>query len=112
VKADTNWRADEVRVVDSTPVECWRSRETARGSDRAGWAEYGYCASHFRCFGELRLHRVCTLAGLPVGFALTGANVDERQVLPDIMVGPVRRPGLGRSSSGTRTITATTSRPL
>lgn len=41
---------DDVWVVDSTPVECGRSRETAKRSDLAGWAEYGYCASHSRYF--------------------------------------------------------------
>jgi hypothetical protein len=35
-------------VVDSTPVECGRSRETVKRSDLAGWAHYGYCASHSR----------------------------------------------------------------
>jgi hypothetical protein len=48
--ADTTWWADDAWVVDSTPVECGRSRETARRSDLAGWAEYGYCASHSRYF--------------------------------------------------------------
>ena len=57
------------------------SRETARRSDLAGWAEYGYCASHSRYFWGLRLHLVATLQGLPVAFALTGAKADERQVL-------------------------------
>jgi hypothetical protein len=33
--------SDGVWVADSTPVECGRSRETARRSDLAGWAEYG-----------------------------------------------------------------------
>ena len=62
-------------------VECGRSRETARQSDLAGWAEYGYCASHSRYFWGLRLHLVCTLQGLPVAFALAGAKADEREVL-------------------------------
>ena len=35
---------DDVWVVDSTPVECGRSRETVKRSDLAGWAQYGYCA--------------------------------------------------------------------
>jgi hypothetical protein len=52
-----------------------------RRSDLAGWAEYGYCASHSRFFWGLRLHLLCTLHGLPVGFALTGAKADERQTL-------------------------------
>ncbi len=78
---DTTVWTDDVWVVDSTPVECGRSRETARRSDLAGWAEYGYCASHSRYFWGLRLHLVTTLSGLPVGFALAGAKADERQVL-------------------------------
>ena len=68
-------------VADSTPVECARSRETVKRSDLAGWAEYGYCASHSRFFWGLRLHLLCTLHGLPVGFALAGAKADERQTL-------------------------------
>jgi hypothetical protein len=82
---DTSVWTDDVWVVDSTPVECGRSRETARRSDLAGWAEYGYCASHSRYFWGLRLHLLCTLHGLPVGFALTGAKADERSVLLDIL---------------------------
>lgn len=85
---DTALWADDVWAVDSTPVECSRSRETARRSDLAGWAEYGYCASHSRYFWGLRLHLLCTLHGLPVGFALTGAKADERQVLLDILADP------------------------
>ena len=92
--ADTSLWTDDVWVVDSTPVECGRSRETARRSDLAGWAEYGYCASHSRFFWGLRLHLVCTLAGLPVGFALTGAKADERQALLGILADPAL--GAGR----------------
>jgi hypothetical protein len=77
----TSLWGDDVWVVDSTPVECARSRETVRRSDLAGWAEYGYCASHSRWFWGLRLHLVTTLHGLPAGYALTGAKADERQVL-------------------------------
>jgi len=81
---DTSVWTDDVWVADSTPIECARSRETVKRSDLAGWAEYGYCASHSRYFWGLRLHLVCTLHGLPVGFALTGAKADERQTLLDI----------------------------
>jgi hypothetical protein len=61
------------------------ARGTARRSDLAGWAEYGYCASHSRYFWGLRLHLVATLGGLPVAFALTGAKADERQTLLGIL---------------------------
>jgi Transposase DDE domain len=82
---DTSLWTDDVWVVDSTPVECGRSRETTRRSDLAGYAEYGYCASHSRYFWGLRLHLIATLHGLPVGFALTGAKADERHVLLSVL---------------------------
>ncbi|MBB2744091.1 UNVERIFIED_ORG: hypothetical protein FHR35_003927 [Microbispora rosea subsp. rosea] len=78
---DTSLWSDDVWVVDSTPVECGRSRQTTQRSGLAGWAEYGYCASHSRFFWGLRLHLLCTLGGLPVAFALTGAKADERTTL-------------------------------
>jgi Transposase DDE domain len=83
--ADTSIATDDVWLVDSTPVECARSKETVKRSELAGWAEYGYCASHSRYFWGLRLHLVCTMHGLPVGWALTGAKADERAVLADIL---------------------------
>jgi hypothetical protein len=77
--------SDDVWIVDSTPMECGRSRETVKRSDLAGWAEYGYCASHSRFFWGLRLHVMCTLQGLPIAFALTGAKADERETLLDLL---------------------------
>ena len=82
---DTSLWSDDVWVVDSAPVGCGCSRETAKRSDLAGWAQYGYCASHSRYFWGLRLHLVCTLGGLPVLFALTGAKADERETLRDML---------------------------
>lgn len=82
---DTTLWSDDVWGVDSTPVECGRSRETVKRSDLAGWAQCGYCASHTRYFWGLRLHLVCTLHGLPVAFALTGAKANERETLLDLL---------------------------
>ena len=82
---DTSLWSDDVWLVDSTPVGCECSRETAKRSDLAGWAQYGYCASHSRYFWGLRLHLVCTLGGLPILFALTGAKADERETLRDML---------------------------
>ncbi|GAA4205934.1 hypothetical protein GCM10023074_45730 [Microbispora amethystogenes] len=82
---DTSLWSDDVWVIDCTPVECGRSRQTTQRSDLAGWAEYGYCASHSRFFWGLRLHLLCTLGGLPVAFALTGAKADERTTLLGVL---------------------------
>ena len=72
---------DTLWLADSTPIECARSRPTVKRSELAGWAQYGYCASHSRFFWGLRLHLVATPHGLPVAWALTGAGADERQTL-------------------------------
>ncbi|MDC3402541.1 IS982 family transposase, partial [bacterium] len=86
---------DDLWLVDSTPVECGRSRETAKRSDLAGWATYGYCASHSRFFWGLRLHLITTPSGLPVAYALAGAKTDERDTALDmIALDPeLHRPG-------------------
>jgi len=81
---DSDVWADDTWLIDSTPVECGRSRPTAKNSNLAGWAEYGYCASHSRYFWGLRLHLVCTPAGLPITYALTSAKADERDVAIDM----------------------------
>lgn len=83
--SDTDLWADDAWVIDSTPVECGRSRATASRSELVGWAGYGYCASHSRYFWGLRLHLITTLAGLPVAFALTNPKLDERQVTRDLL---------------------------
>jgi hypothetical protein len=85
IASDTTLWTDDVWMVDSTPVECGRSRQTAKRSALAGWAQYGWCASHSRWFWGLRLHLVCTLHGLPVCFALTSAKAVDREVLLDLL---------------------------
>jgi Transposase DDE domain len=92
--ADTDLWDDDTWVIDSTPVECGRSRQTAQRSDLVGFAGYGYCASHSRFFWGLRLHLVCTPAGLPVTFALANAKADEREITRDLFEA---EPGLVRS---------------
>lgn len=82
---DTSVWGEDVWIVDSTTVECGRSRATVKHSDLAGWAEYGCRASHSRFFWSLRLHLVCTLQKLPVAFAPTGAKSDERETLRDLL---------------------------
>jgi hypothetical protein len=83
--ADTDLWADPVWLIDSTQIECARSRPTVQGSDLAGWAGYGYCASHSRFFWGLRLHLICTPAGLPISWALAHPKLDERQVLMTVL---------------------------
>lgn len=86
---------DDLWLVDSTPVECGRSRDTVKRSELAGWASYGYCPSHSRFFWGLRLHLIATPSGLPIAYALASAGADERDVaLEMITLEPeLHRPG-------------------
>jgi Transposase DDE domain len=78
---DSDFWFDNHWIVDSTPVPCGMSRPTVQRSNLAGWAGYGYCASHSRFFWGLRLYLVCTPTGMPILWALANPKIGEREVL-------------------------------
>jgi len=78
---DSDFWFDNHWIVDSTPVPCAMSRPSVQRSELAGWASYGYCASHSRYFWGLRLYLVCTPTGMPILWALANAKLGERDVL-------------------------------
>jgi hypothetical protein len=80
----TSW-TDDIWLIDSTPIECARSKETVKRSNLAGAAQYGYCASHSRYFWGFRLHLVTTPSGLPITFALASPKDDERVIARDML---------------------------
>jgi len=71
---------DPLLLIDSTPVECARSRETVRRSALADAADYGYSASHSRFFWGFRLHAIFASDGTPRALGLTSPKRDEREV--------------------------------
>jgi hypothetical protein len=90
---------DDLLLVDSTPVECARSRETVkRGGSScladalSDAADYGYCASHSRWFFGFRLHALMAPDGTPRAMALTSPKEGEREVCLRLL-GRVNREG-------------------
>src|ERR1700742_1399365 len=71
---------DEIVLLDSTPVECGRSVETARRSELADACGYGYCRSHSRWFWGMRLHLAAGPDGTPRAAILAPADQKEREV--------------------------------
>jgi len=71
---------DDLLLLDSTPVECGRSLETARRSQLAEICGYGYSRSHSRWFWGMRLHLACAPDGTPRAAALVAADRPEREV--------------------------------
>jgi hypothetical protein len=87
-------------LVDSTPVECARSRETVKRAGQssladtlANAADYGYCASHSRHFFDFRLQALFALDGTPRALALTSPKVDEKLVCLELVARCERQPG-------------------
>jgi DDE family transposase len=82
---------DDVVLLDSTPVECGRSVETARRSELADACGYGYCRAHSRWFWGMRLHLCCAPDGTPRAAILAPADQPEREValrlLPQALAG-------------------------
>ncbi len=76
---------DGLRLLDSTPVPCGASRETARRSELAGVASYGWCRSQSRYFWGFRLYLLCAPDGMPICFELAPANAPERQVAAEML---------------------------
>jgi hypothetical protein len=76
---------DDLWMTDATPVPCGMSRETAKRSDLAGHAGYGYCASHSRYYWGLKLYLVCTGDGMPIMWCLANPKLGERQVLAALL---------------------------
>jgi hypothetical protein len=71
---------DDLLLIDSTPVECARSRETVKRSQLADAADYGFCASHSRYFWGFRLHAIFAPDGTPRALTLASPKRDEREV--------------------------------
>jgi len=91
---------DEVLLVDSTPIECARSRETVKRGGSSSLADalgnaadYGYCASHSRLFYGFRLHSLFAIDGTPRALALTSPKIDEKAVCLQMVARCERQPG-------------------
>ena len=71
---------DDLLLIDSTPVECARSRETVKRSALGDAADYGWCASHSRYFWGFRLHAIFARTAPHAPWSSARPKLDERDV--------------------------------
>jgi len=76
---------DDLLLVDSTPVPCAQSRETAKRSQLADAAGYGYCRSHSRWDWGFRCHLLAAPDGTPRAFCLADPARGEREVALELL---------------------------
>ena len=81
---------DPLLLLDSTPVECGRSVDTARRSQLADCCGYGYSCSHSRWFWGMRLHLLCAPDGTPRAATLIAADRPEREVALPLLARSLR----------------------
>lgn len=95
--ASPSW-CDQWRLLDATPVPCGQSRQTVKRSELAGWAGYGYDASHHRLYWGLKLYLLAAPDGMPVAWCLANPNQGERKVAEGLLDRAARqqvlRPGM------------------
>mgnify|MGYP000883460807 FL=1 len=77
--------SDDLLLVDSTPVPCAASRETAKRSQLADAAGYGYCRSHSRWYWGFRCHLLAAPDGTPRAFTLADPARGEREVALELL---------------------------
>jgi hypothetical protein len=89
---------DQWRLLDATPVPCGTSRETVKRSALAGWAGYGYDASHHRFYWGLKLYLLAAPDGMPVAWCLANPKLGEREAAEALLDRAARqrvlRPGM------------------
>ncbi len=75
---------DTLHIVDGFPIPVCRACRGHRCRTFRDEAAWGYCATKKEHFYGLRGHLVIDLVGLAVAFTVTAANVDEREVVPNL----------------------------
>jgi hypothetical protein len=75
---------DDVHLIDGFPMPVCHFTRAHRSRAYRGEAAYGYCASKDEHYYGFKGHLGIDRSGRIVHFTLTAANIDERQVLPNL----------------------------
>jgi hypothetical protein len=93
-KLVTLWRAialelpgfhDSLSFVDTTPLPCGQSVQTANRSELAPYCGFGYSAAHSRFYWGMRLVLWCGPDGCVRDFELVPANAPEREAVLELL---------------------------
>jgi len=89
--------AEQLRLMDATPVPCGASAVTAKRSGLYGYAGYGYCPSHSRWYWGCKLLLICTCDGTVTGFSLANPKLhgERDQARQTLERQPANRPEPG-----------------
>jgi len=78
---------DDLFLTDGFPIPTCNRKRVTKKNPFLGIGGFGYCAAKdFNYFG-FKGHFVTNRKGLVLGFTIAAANIDERDVLPEVVVG-------------------------
>jgi len=75
---------DDVHMIDGFPMPVCGFQRAHFANVFKGAAAYGHCASKGETYYGFKGHLVISSAGVVSGFQLAAANVDERDIVPEI----------------------------
>jgi hypothetical protein len=78
---------DSVHLVDGFPMPICKYARASGSRCFKGEAGFSYCAAKDETYYGFEGHLLVSFEGIICGYAFTPANVDERDVLPEMVVG-------------------------
>jgi len=77
--------ASQIGIIDSFPLPvCKFGRAHFHKTFNGYGANYGYCPSKKEYYYGYKFHLIINEIGLPATFTITGANIDDREVLEEL----------------------------
>lgn len=75
---------DDIHLFDGFPLPVCHFRRAGFSRNFRGEAAYGYCATKAETYYGFKGHLLVSLSGVATQFTVTSADVDERDVLPEL----------------------------
>lgn len=75
---------DDIHLFDGFPLPVCHFKRAGFSRNFRGDAAYGYCAAKDERYYGFKGHLVISLSGVATEYTVTSANVDERDVLPEL----------------------------
>lgn len=78
---------DDLHIFDGFPIPTCHVKRAFKRNPFRGIGDVGYCAAKDQKYFGFKGHLIISPHGLPISFTIAPANVDERDVLPELVQG-------------------------
>lgn len=78
---------DDLHIFDGFPIPTCHVKRSFKSNPFRGIGAVGYCAAKDEKYFGFKGHLIISPPGLPISFTIAPANIDERDVLPELVQG-------------------------